>query len=449
MPLKKLLTLLIIFCLSQTIYAAELPSTLQRIEIKQRQNQTTILLILHNHTVPNLFPLSNPDRLVIDLPGMQASNTLPREIHSNGLINHIRLGNGPEGAGNLRLVIDLTTPAEYAYLNDEDEKKDTQTLTIVLTHKTIAEPKESTQQPEQKFAYTEPASIEEIEGQTTPETSSQKTTTAIAPLTSGQAHLIQPSRQSYALINHSPLKKIIVMIDPGHGGKDTGAIGAQSIMEKNLVLAISKKLQTILNSTAGIDARLTRQGDYFIPLRRRLNIARHYHAQMFIAIHADAFNDDDAHGASVFALSQHGASSEAARWLAKRENTSELCGIDLKEKNHELKSILLDMSQTATVQDSLSLGSDILSALTPLTPLHAQQVEQAGFVVLKSPDIPSVLVETGFISNPEEAHLLSDCDYQNKIAQAIATGVTQYFAHNPPPGSWFEMQYKGSADAAP
>lgn len=443
MLLKSFLTLLIIFCITPTPYAAASPNTLQRIEIKQRQNQITLLLTLNNHTTPHLFSLSNPDRLVIDLPGMQASSTLPKEIHSNGLIKHIRLGNGPEGPGNLRLVTDLTTPTEYAYLTDEDKQKATQTLTIVLTHKTQTESKEPSQQESQeKLADTEPANIEAIEGQETEKTNSHQLTKAIAPLASGQVHLIQPSIQHYALINHSPLKKIIIMIDPGHGGKDSGAIGPDQIMEKNVVLAISKTLQQILNDTPGIDAKLTRQGDYFIPLRRRLNIARYHHAQMFIAVHADACRGDDAHGASVFALSQHGASSENARWLAERENTSELCGIDLKTKNHELKSILLDMSQTATIQDSLLLGNNILSAFTTFTTLHAAQVEQAGFVVLKSPDIPSVLVETGFISTTTEEQQLNDPHYQKKLAQAIASGITHYFAANPPPDSWFEMQYK-------
>lgn len=435
---------LLFFFITPIAYAENQTKVLQRIEIKQQHNQTTLLLSLQNHTQPNFFLLQNPERLIVDLPEIQASNALPKEIHSDGLISHIRLGNGPFGPGNLRLVMDLATPVEYTYLNDEDEQKNTQHLTIFLTQKKYAVTQESLKENNEKFVYDEPASIEEIERQTNQESNSKKITQAIAPLTIGQAHLINRPSKDYALINQSALKKIIIMIDPGHGGKDSGAIGPDHILEKNIVLAISKTLQQILNSTPGIDARLTRQGDYFIPLRRRLNIARHNHAQMFIAVHADACRGDDAHGASVFALSAHGASSENARWLAERENTSELCGIDLKTKNHELKSILLDMSQTATIQDSVMLGGNILSAFTTFTTLHTPQVEQAGFVVLKSPDIPSVLVETGFISTPEEEHQLNDPLYQKKLAQAIASGITHYFAENPPADSWFEMQYKTS-----
>jgi N-acetylmuramoyl-L-alanine amidase len=234
------------------------------------------------------------------------------------------------------------------------------------------------------------------------------------------------------------------MLDPGHGGKDSGAIGPNKTMEKMVVLSISKKLQNLLNQEPGIDARMTRKGDYFISLRQRLNIARKNRAQLFVAIHADAFNNNTASGASVFALSEHGATSEAARWLAERENTSELSGIDLKVKDRELKLVLLDMSQTATIDDSLQLGHSMLVALAKLTRLHTNRVEQAGFVVLKSPDIPSVLVETGFISNPSEEKLLVASPYQDRIARALEQGIASYFKQNPPPDSWFEMQFKNT-----
>lgn len=429
--------LIFIFCFSPIAYAEDLPKILQRIEIKQQNNQTILLFTLKNHTNPNLFLLPKPDRLVVDLSGTQASAALPKEIRSNGLIDHIRLGNGPEGPGNLRLVVDLTEPVEYTYLNDQDDTQTAQTLTILLTQKKPTAAKEEATE----SVAAEPASIEEMEHTSSPDTANKKTTTTVETEQDDQT-MITPAKKTVTAINRSSLKNIIIMIDPGHGGKDSGAIGPNNIMEKNIVLAISKQLQQLLNSMAGIEAHLTRQGDYFISLRNRLNIARHNHAQMFIAVHADACPSDHAHGASVFALSEHGASSESARWLAERENTSELSGIDLKSKNNELKSILLDMSQTATVQDSVTLGSNILAALKPFTVLHVPHVEQAGFVVLKSPDIPSVLVETGFISTPEEEHLLSDPAYQNKLAQAIALGINHYFRKNPPPDSWFEMQYK-------
>lgn len=411
---------------------------LQMIEIKQRQTQTILIFTLQKNTSPNFFTLENPDRLVMDLPSTRASSVLPKDIKSNGLIQRVRLGNGPSGPGNLRLVMDLAAKMQYIYLIDQNTKKNIQTITVILTK--IGEmQKPATEEPTP--AYHEALDLADLEKQTQSE-KTQKAVQNIGSLSTGQADLIQSSKKTnYTAVQNSPLKKVIVMIDPGHGGKDSGAIGPNRDMEKTVVLSISKKLQALLNQDSGIDARLTRKGDYFVTLRNRLNIARHNHAQMFMAIHADAFNDT-AEGASVFALSQHGATSEAARWLAERENTSELSGINIKTTDKELKSVLIDMSQTATIQDSLSLGNALLASLKPLTPLHSVRVEQAGFVVLKSPDIPSVLVETGFISNPKEEKLLTSKDYQNRLAAALSQGILNYFKKNPPPGSLFEMQYK-------
>jgi len=220
-----------------------------------------------------------------------------------------------------------------------------------------------------------------------------------------------------------------IAIDAGHGGHDTGAIGQGGELEKTVVLEIAKKLALAINRQPGMKAVLTRHGDYFIPLRGRLQAARRAKADLFIAIHADGFFNAQAKGASVYALSEHGATSEAARWLAKKENYSELGGVELnalKDHSPELRSVLIDMAQAATIGDSLKAGNKVLSQLNAISVLHYKRVEQAPFMVLKSPDIPSILVETGFISNPIEARRLMAAAYQEHLAQAIKTGIQNY-----------------------
>ncbi len=232
-------------------------------------------------------------------------------------------------------------------------------------------------------------------------------------------------------------REIIVVIDPGHGGKDPGATGPKKVHEKEVVLNIAKKLQRLIDQQPGFKAILTRDGDYYLTLRERLTIARKHKADMFIAIHADAYPDPLAHGFSVFALSQRGATSEAARWLADRENQSELMGgVDLGDKGDMLRSVLINLSQTATIQASLSIGQNLLDHVHAFAHLHHSHMEQAAFVVLKSPDIPSLLIETGFLSNFHEEEKLSNSSYQHDLAQAMMLGVKQYFTQRPPPGTW-------------
>jgi N-acetylmuramoyl-L-alanine amidase len=238
-------------------------------------------------------------------------------------------------------------------------------------------------------------------------------------------------------------RKVVVVIDPGHGGKDPGASGPRGSKEKNVVLAISQDLYTDINATAGMRAVMTRDGDYYLTLRQRLQKARDADADIFIAVHADAYQNAQSRGASVYALSLKGASSEAARWLAAKENYSELGGVDLSDKNDMLRSVLIDLSQTATISASLKLGDDILAQMGLFTALHHVAVEQARFVVLKSPDIPSVLVETGFLSNNTEELKLRDAQYQQKVAKAILKGVIAYFYQQPPEGTWIATQVKG------
>ena len=230
---------------------------------------------------------------------------------------------------------------------------------------------------------------------------------------------------------------IIVALDPGHGGEDPGAIGPAGTREKDVVLRVAHLLRDRINATTvggnPMRADLTRDGDYFVPLATRVQKARRVQADLFVSIHADAFTVPTARGASVFALSQSGASSTAARWLANKENSADLVGgINVQSKDRQVQSALLDMSTTAQINDSLKLGAVLLGEIGGMAKLHKPRVEQAGFAVLKAPDIPSVLVETAFISNPEEEQRLRSPAYQEQLANALMRGITRYFAKNPP-----------------
>ncbi len=226
---------------------------------------------------------------------------------------------------------------------------------------------------------------------------------------------------------------VIVAIDPGHGGEDPGAVGPSGLREKDVVLAIALQLRERLNANTGMRAMLTRDDDFFVPLGQRIAKARRVQADLFVSIHADAFFKPQARGASVFALSDKGASSSAARWMAERENAADLVGgVNLKAADATVMRTLLDMSTTAQIKDSLKLGNEVLARIGKVGRLHKGSVEQAAFAVLKAPDIPSILVETAFISNPEEEARLRDPAYQAQLVDALANGVQRYFARNPP-----------------
>ncbi len=241
----------------------------------------------------------------------------------------------------------------------------------------------------------------------------------------------KPAEISKPLSSVKPDKKKLftVVIDAGHGGKDTGAVGEHGTHEKAIVLTIAKKIAAKLAKEPGLRVVMTRKRDHYVPLRGRLNQARRVNADLFIAVHADAYFNDDVRGASVYALSQHGATNEASRWLAKQEKYPELDGIELDrlaDTSRMVRSVLIDLAQTATIRDSLRLGNKVLNALDRVSSLHYRHVEQAPFVVLKSPDIPSILIETGFISNPHEEMQLRDAAYQDKLADAVCNGINAY-----------------------
>jgi N-acetylmuramoyl-L-alanine amidase len=239
----------------------------------------------------------------------------------------------------------------------------------------------------------------------------------------------------------SDRRDVIVAIDAGHGGEDPGALGPRKLREKEVVLAIARKLKARLEAKPGFRPVMIRDGDYYVSLRGRRDLARKYQADLFVSIHADAFRQASANGASVYALSTRGATSTAAKYLADRENAADLVGgVRLSDKDDVLAGVLTDLSMTATLDTSLSLGAEVLKEVDKIAKLHKRQVEQAGFAVLKSPDIPSILVETGFISNPGEAKKLADVGYQAKMAAAIERGIEAWFSTHPPAGTLLAWQ---------
>jgi N-acetylmuramoyl-L-alanine amidase len=226
---------------------------------------------------------------------------------------------------------------------------------------------------------------------------------------------------------------IVVALDPGHGGEDPGAIGPSGLREKDVVLAVALQLRDALNTLPNMRAMLTRDADFFVPLVDRVRKARRVQADLFVSIHADAFITPQARGASVFALSQNGATSAAARWMANRENAADMVGgVNIDAKDVAVMRTLLDMSTTAQIRDSLKLGGEVLGQIGRVGKLHKGSVEQAGFAVLKAPDIPSILVESAFISNPDEEARLRDPQYQAQLVHALTVGIQRYFAKNPP-----------------
>ena len=329
-----------------------------------------------------LFTLKSPERVVIDIENVTLSARLPSNVDGVNVLKRIR--NAPRNGRDLRVVLDLDATAQPKSFLLKPDGDSRHRLVIDLFETKRSSPV------------------------TTVKTISQS----------------------------EHLRDVIIAIDAGHGGRDPGAIGHRGTYEKHIALVIARELAKLVNKERGMKAILIRDGDYYIGLRERIEKARAHKADLFISIHADAFHKRDAHGSSVFALSLSGASSEAAQWLANRENASELIGgVSLDDKDDIVASVLLDLSQTATIQSSLDVGGEVLNELGNLNTLHRNQVQQAGFMVLKSPDIPSLLIETAFISNPEEERKLLDKKYQAKMVDAILRGVQRYFVRKAPPGT--------------
>lgn len=330
-----------------------------------------------------VFSLESPGRVVIDLENTRLRSKIPDPTKTGQFIRQIRLGS-PDGSVT-RLVFDLKKPVRYFIQLLKPSNKFQYRLVVDFYHHDF--------DPNKKKPVPAPR----------PEPGAPR----------------------------DPSRDILVMIDPGHGGEDSGARGKRSY-EKTVVLQISKRLKALIDAEPGMKAELTRTGDYYIKLRKRSTLARQNRADMFISIHADAFKDSRARGASVYALSLRGATSETAKILANKENLSDLAGgVSLADKDDLLAEVLLDLSMSSTVNESISFGREVLAELKKIGRVHSKRVEQAGFVVLKSPDVPSILVETAYITNPSEEKLLRSKRHQEKIAKAILTGVKRYITKSP------------------
>ncbi|MHB1678521.1 MAG: N-acetylmuramoyl-L-alanine amidase [Sulfuriferula sp.] len=375
-----------------------------------------------------LFSLSNPQRLVIDLEGVPppAMASLADKIGTDDpWIAKLRYAvNRP---GILRLVLDLRGEVKPSVFTLKPVGNYGNRLVLDVYPKSSAPSAKSTDQSDQSSnAQTDsPDAIAHDTPVNGPASALDEP--AMPPMMRHDKHKTGTTSPSFEVT-----RLITVAIDPGHGGEDPGAHGINGTLEKNVTLAIARRVKAKLDAIDNIHAVLTRDGDYFIPLAERVNKARRMNADLFVSIHADAFIRPDARGSSVFTLSEHGATSAAARWLAKNENDADLVGgINVGVKDRNLARTLIDLSQTATNNDSRRLAHSVLEQLSEVNRLHKGEVEQAGFAVLKAPDIPSILVETAFISNPEEEKRLSNDAYQDQLATAIVDGIKRYFASNP------------------
>jgi len=392
------------------------------------QDYTRLTLESKQAVAHTMFSIENPDRLVVDLTGVDSNaelNTLASKIAANDpYIKSIRIGRFKPSV--MRLVLDLKTAIKPQLfdLKPVAEYGHRLVLDIYPAHPV---------DPMMALLEANKSASSPLATSTDSETSSQLTVTPSSD--ESVTHLTAPpSTAKPAARRPTELRArtLIIAIDAGHGGEDPGAHGRAGTHEKNVTLAIARKVKELIDDTPNMRAVLIRDGDYFIPLGGRVVKARLANADLFVSIHADAFIKPSARGSSVFALSEHGATSTAARWLAKKENEADLIGgVNLDIKDPYLARTLLDLSQTATISDSMKLAKYVLGELGSINELHRGQVEQAGFAVLKSPDIPSILVETAFISNPDEERRLNDSQYQEKMARAVLGGITRYFAQNP------------------
>jgi N-acetylmuramoyl-L-alanine amidase len=370
--------------------------------------------------------LINPHRLVVDVEGLELNNTIKElvaKVNSNDpYIAQVRVGQFQPKV--VRLVFDLKESIQPQLFTLDPVGSYQNRLVFDLYPAVANDPlMELVRQSAKKEAALDAddpiGAIARRESQKAEANKSIKPNEIAKP--DGK-----PTKPSHRRL-------LTIAIDPGHGGEDPGAIGKRGSREKDIVLAISRRLKQKIEAEPDMRSYLTRDGDYFVPLHVRVNKARRVQADLFVSIHADAFIKPNARGASVFALSQHGATSTAARWLANKENGADLIGgLNIKTQDKQVAQLLLDMSTTAQIKDSLKLGDAVLKQIGGFAKLHKPQVEQASFAVLKAPDVPSILIETAFISNPEEEARLNDHEYQEQIAQAILRGIRNYFAKNPP-----------------
>jgi N-acetylmuramoyl-L-alanine amidase len=349
-------------------------------------DRTRIVFDVDGPLEHTLFVLNNPARVVVDLRDTALSSKVDRPTDADKLLERIR--HASRNHRDLRVVFDLRKPVRPRSFLLKPNKQYGYRLVVDLYDK--GDVNKSLKEGIKRSAPSAP----------------------------------------------SKLRDLIIAIDAGHGGEDPGTIGRKGTREKDVVLAIAKELSKQIKNEPGMRPVMVRNGDYYIGLRRRMKIARENRADLFVSIHADSFKDPRVRGSSVYVLSRNGASSEAARWLAEQENAADLVGgVSLDDKDDLLASVLLDLSQTATLSASTDVGTNVLKQLGTFGKTHKRRVQRAGFMVLKSPDIPSILVETAFLSNPKEERRLRNRRHQRKLAKAMVTGMRGYFQNNAPPGT--------------
>lgn len=359
--------------------------------------------------------VENPDRLVLDLDGVRLDSVLQslssRVIASDPFIQQIRAGQNRPGV--VRVVVDLKDRINPQVFTLDPFAGYGHRLVVDLYPAEPIDP------------------LLALIRRSSPLEAAAGDTGGVQMASTNP----EPEPRPHPRAEPGVKRLFTVALDPGHGGEDPGAIGAAGSFEKHVTLSIARRLKRQIDAQPDMRAVLTRDGDYFVPLGERVRRARRVQADLFVSIHADAFVRPEARGSSVFVLSERGASSSAARWLAQKENDADLVGgVNLAHQEGHIARTLLDLSQTATINDSLKLGRAMLDEIGDINRLHKPQVEQAGFAVLKAPDIPSVLVETAFISNPEEERRLNDEAYQEKMAQALLRGISRYAANSTPSG---------------
>ncbi len=402
----RLTAILMLLIASGTAWGAAVE--VRGVRILDEGDQTRIEIDLGGSFTHKLFALDNPDRLVIDIPDAALTGKLPVAPAGHALLGGLR--SGVRDGDDLRMVIDLKQPVRPKSFQLKPGEEGGHRLVVDL----------ASSRPVERAAKAEPP--KQAEPQPQPEAPAQT-----QPQTQGPKRLAVQAKPARA-------PGFVVAIDAGHGGKDAGALGAKGTKEKDITLAVARRLAKLVAKEPGMQAYLTRNTDTFVPLRQRMVRARKQNADLFVSIHADAFNDPGVRGSSVYTLSPRGASSEAAKWLADRENAADLVGgVKLDEGDGVLASVLLDMSQNATMEQSAAAADLVLDRLAGLGGLHKARVQRAGFLVLKSPDVPSMLVETAFISNPAEEARLRDPKHQQRLAEAILKGIRAYAKKYPGP----------------
>lgn len=382
--LNVLLRWLFRLAVAVTVGNAAAAETIERVRISADDARTRVVLDLSGPAEHRLFSLENPRRVVVDLPDTGILSDLPA-LPSQGLVQRIRTGQRPDHTS--RVVLDIAGPVR--------------TQSFLL-------------QPDGRSGY--------------------RLVVDLSPQRPGRARIRAPGTEN------PRGRDLLIAIDAGHGGKDPGASGRRGAVEKEVVMQIARRLARELDAQPGFRPLLIRDTDTFVSLRDRTQRARAASADFFISIHADAFSDSRASGATVYVLSEKGATDEAGRRLAQRENEADLIGgVSLADQESDIAPVILDITQTASLSASLAAAEDIISQLGTVTRLRKRNVQQAGFVVLKAPDIPSVLIETAYLSNPTEEAALSSSEHQDKLARALGSGIVSYFFDNPPPGTYLAM----------